>query len=483
MRVLPLLSFVLSVLLVSHTYAQPLAVKNTVRQTTAGAGVDTVRIGNVDCLVTPCGADIIDRAISQHPKIKVDGGLPEVEADGTRRNPSGNPVPVKVKARVGGAATAKIIGKVIAKQIPGIGLAIDIQQAAQEMGFNLERDSDGTVQVKKKDPMLCTVAPCPTVYTATLSAFNPSKTSTGSTAVAACAGLSGAGPSRGSPGHTLTITAVLSCGNIQYTSTQGSCCGGSMAAAVTSSVPLPVVAPWEPATQQEFLDAIAAKSGWPSTSKIGNALSVASQETGDAIEVIPSSQTTSGPASSPGTTSVTNNTTDNSTTTNTTTHNHSYAGDTITTNNSTTSITINNTTGAVTNSTTTTTNNSSSAPAPDVETCGLPGKPPCKLDETGTPVYDPEKFKLDTAKLDQEALDLRNKVKGAEDKGMFSNWGQFFSLPALRECEPLHLPEYYGYQLPSMDVCPGAEWLRNLMGFVWAVAGFAFCFKSVQDAI
>lgn len=53
-----------------------------------------------------------------------------------------------------------------------------------------------------------------------------------------------------------------------------------------------------------------------------------------------------------------------------------------------TTITTNNTTGSTTTNTTTINNNGTPSPAPasvSVVTCGLPGKPPCKMDETGTP--------------------------------------------------------------------------------------------------
>lgn len=120
---------------------------------------------------------------------------------------------------------------------------------------------------------------------------------------------------------------------------------------------------------------------------------------------------------------------------------------------------------------------------PDPVACGLPGTPACKLDESGTPDYDPAKMQLDKAKLDADSAAQRNVIRGEADKGMFSQFGSLFVLPSLRACEPLQLPVYSGYALPSMDICPGAEWLRGLMGFVWAAAGLAFCFRSVQGVI
>lgn len=120
----------------------------------------------------------------------------------------------------------------------------------------------------------------------------------------------------------------------------------------------------------------------------------------------------------------------------------------------------------------------------DIDTCGLPGKPPCKIDETGTPKFDPKTMELDKTTLDSASKSQRDTVASTTDKvSMFNPFSQFFILPPLSSCTPIAMPMYAGQQIASMDVCPAAEWLRGLMGFVWAAAGFAFVFRTVQDVI
>lgn len=120
----------------------------------------------------------------------------------------------------------------------------------------------------------------------------------------------------------------------------------------------------------------------------------------------------------------------------------------------------------------------------DIQTCGLPGKPKCQIDETGTPKYDPKTMELDKATLDAASKSQRETVSATTDKvSMFNPFSQFFILPPLSSCTPIAMPVYAGQQIASMDVCPAAEWLRGLMGFVWAAAGFAFVFRTVQDVI
>lgn len=119
-----------------------------------------------------------------------------------------------------------------------------------------------------------------------------------------------------------------------------------------------------PSTRQEFIDAVAAKSDWPTSSAIGKVFKSAIQS-GEVAPVEP--QTVTGPASTPGTT--TSSTTsgspavaptsgtstspgtsgspavDSITTTSTTTNNYKYDGNTITVTNTTVTNITNNTTG------------------------------------------------------------------------------------------------------------------------------------------
>lgn len=250
-----------------------------------------------------------------------------------------------------------------------------------------------------------------------------------------------------------------------------------------------------PSTVQELEDAIAQRPSWSPSSAVGRAL-VDALNSGESAAVEPVA--VSGPATSPGVSSQTNTANDpatnassnpannpnTSTTTQTQTNNHTYNGPSVTTTTTTSSTTINNSTGAVTNNTTTTTTPVLPTPSGDIVTCGLPGKPPCKIDEAGTPEYDPKKFELDKATLDPASKAQRDSVSSTTDKvSMFNPFSEFFLLPTLTTCTPIAMPVVAGQQIASMDVCPGAEWLRGLMGFVWAASGFLFVFRTVQDVI
>lgn len=107
-----------------------------------------------------------------------------------------------------------------------------------------------------------------------------------------------------------------------------------------------------PSDLDALTDAIAAKSGWPSTSALGRA-TVDAIKSGESLTVTP--QTVTGPATSPGPVTQTVNHTDDTTKTTTVTHNHTYSGPNVTTTTTTTTVTINNTTNEVIDSSTTTT--------------------------------------------------------------------------------------------------------------------------------
>lgn len=140
--------------------------------------------------------------------------------------------------------------------------------------------------------------------------------------------------------------------------------------------------PGVPATLQQLEDAIAAKSGWPSSSAVSRAVAQASNVTGDPVPV-EGPHTVSGPASSAPSTSTTTNP-DGSKSVTTTTNNYTYQGDTINTTTVTT-VTNYNTSNQVTGTTTTTTQ-----PPPEKATdCEKnPESNACRTDEFDTPEGD-----------------------------------------------------------------------------------------------
>jgi hypothetical protein len=420
--------------------------------------------------------------------LATDGG-PGVKASGSGqiKNPSGNAIPVGASGRVSGSAASGAIGRAIPKllkQVSGpLGVGMVLYDLAKELDFDLSKDDSGGLAVSKNDPTVCTVDPC---YSYSMSTPNVSASDREGVCSAWTSGWGAL-----NPGYFAVMTGTTTTGggagageciySKGYTS-NGEIFGTGYTTSISkSTVPAsPSVA--IQSTSQEFLDAVAAKSGWPSTSALSRALSDSVAATGEQLSITDTPSVT-GPSSSPGTTTTTNNTTNNTTTTSTTNYQHTYAGDTINTTTTTTNVTINNTTGDVIDNSTTTTQ--SAPPAEPFETCGLPGKPACKIDETGTPKYADveETLKLDKTTLDEASKAQRDTIQGNSDKGMFSSWSSLFTLPALRACEPVELPSYSGFVLGSYDVCPGAEWLRGLMAWVWAIAGFAFVFKTVEGVI
>jgi hypothetical protein len=178
------------------------------------------------------------------------------------------------------------------------------------------------------------------------------------------------------------------------------------------------------------------------------------------------------------------NTTAGTTTTSTETHNYTYNGSNVTVTTTTTNVTTDNSTGAVINQTTTTTSPETPAP-PQPAVCGGPGLPACnvKVDEAGTPQYDPDPFTLPESLQQQTEQQLEQIADTADKAGLFSDFASLFTLPPLRECAPVALPPLLGRELGSLNPCAGVDWLRGLMAWVWAVAGFLFCWGCVRESI
>lgn len=171
-----------------------------------------------------------------------------------------------------------------------------------------------------------------------------------------------------------------------------------------------------------------------------------------------------GPSSS--VVSVTNSTNPSGETfTTTKTENYNYNQDTISFSTSTT--TINNTTGAsYTNTTNTYTNPATPQTNQEIETCGLPGKPACKLDETGTP----------TAPEVNPVLDAQNAIKSLSDcvanitscAPEFPDLNWTFSFPS--GCSAISMDAFAPF-MTSIDVCRFQPVIHDIMSMIWAAAG------------
>lgn len=124
--------------------------------------------------------------------------------------------------------------------------------------------------------------------------------------------------------------------------------------------------------------------------------------------------------------------------------------------------------GNVIDTTTTTTtptdpSNPNSPQQEDLE-CGLPGTPPCKIDETGTPAP-PED---DGESVFRQAIPncLKTDWKTCFPELPDINWS--FRLPS--GCAPIPVPfERFGFS--AVNICPWQPMIHDLMSMLWAGAG------------
>lgn len=156
-----------------------------------------------------------------------------------------------------------------------------------------------------------------------------------------------------------------------------------------------------------------------------------------------------------------------STTTQTTTNNYQYGGTTVTTTTTTNNNTVNNFNGRVSQSSTTTDAPVLPEPAAEIVTCGLPGKPPCKIDETGTPEPD---TKLDPTKVTEDAFKKLKEFSEGPEKALPAlpslNWA--FRLPT--GCVPFSIPAFSPF-LQTIDICQFQPMFHDIMGMVWTIGG------------
>jgi hypothetical protein len=109
--------------------------------------------------------------------------------------------------------------------------------------------------------------------------------------------------------------------------------------------------------------------------------------------------------------------------------------------------------------------------APEIETCGLPGKPPCKIDEEGT-----AEFEEPEALFDPRDLDRQNMEEAVG--GVFVPTFGFIDAPPVAACTNVDLPNDMGV----FDICGPVEMIRSIMAYLWAIAGAWLCLGFIRDA-
>lgn len=160
----------------------------------------------------------------------------------------------------------------------------------------------------------------------------------------------------------------------------------------------------------------------------------------------------------------------------TTTTTATVTGDTITynTTNITNTTTVTGTdpvTGqpiTVTTTSTTTSEQTPNTPQPgeDLE-CGLPGTPPCKIDETGTPDTDQANFDEANQEIENFKSGLLAKIQEKLDE-ITHEWTWTFALPT--GCAALNFDTKVG-PVVQIDMCEHQPMIHDIMSMIWAAAG------------
>lgn len=254
------------------------------------------------------------------------------QSSGSLGLPGGRSVPITGRAPLSPAAYSKAIARAAARILPGVSTAAAIWDLLDDLGYS--KDEEG---FKRADPTICTVAPCYEYQNQYVAGTGWYSTYT-----------QAAEQFLGRPWYGQTICAVVVAGPESANLFYGQTCSNIYGApALSRRLGTPSTSNKVSATEQELADAIAAQSGWPAGSKIGDAIKEAIEH-GETIPVPAPSEIT-GPASAPG-----------PSTTSSTTHRDAQGNPTgVTT--SVTNVTYNisygpNTVTVISNSTTTTTN-------------------------------------------------------------------------------------------------------------------------------
>ena len=103
---------------------------------------------------------------------------------------------------------------------------------------------------------------------------------------------------------------------------------------------------------------------------------------------------------------------------------------------------------------------------PEIEVCGLPGTPACKIDETGTPEAKEDTAEADAKKALKPLDDLIANPQSALPTLPTINWA--FTLPS--GCAPIALPAFDPW-LQEIDVCAFQPMFHDIMTFVWVLGG------------
>ncbi len=405
-----------------------------------GVGKQTIGYGSGGQLVVGQGV----------PQISTAGGPVLVDRGIPLRNNSGGQITANARISIPPA----VLGRVLVRGMGAlsvVGAGIALYDVAQELGFSFSNAS-GDMVVQKQNPLACAVAPCYSYQARSITGFAPNPLAAARLAVGNTASIGGCG----------TITSVS--WNGLYGSAarwSATCTAGSISnqAFYNFTPRAPDTDSMLPSSVEELETAIAAKSGWPSGSRVSQA--VADATALQPADPFPATPQVTGPATSPGSTSTTANP-DGSTTTTTTTHNHTYTGPTI----NTTTQTITSTCTGGSCNTTTTTETPKLDEQPFTMPCGVVGTPACavKVDETGMPTAE----SVDGERLRDLEDENRAWIDGLVAANPFPDINWAFELPTA--CGLIPTPAF-APAMESIDVCQFQPIFHDVMSVVWVLGG------------
>lgn len=119
----------------------------------------------------------------------------------------------------------------------------------------------------------------------------------------------------------------------------------------------------------------------------------------------------------------------------------------------------------------------------DVETCGLPGKPACKIDETGTPTGQ----KTETATETTQAMDSAAKTQTDGVNTVLNgekpetNWFGWLPQIPRSECKPISVSPLE--VTVEVDWCPAVGYMQVLSTAIWSFTLLGFSVAEVRDAL
>lgn len=303
--------------------------------------------------------------------------------------PGGKVMDVTGKAPLSPAAYGRAIARAAGRALPGVATAAAIWDLLDDLGYT--KDADG---LKRADPTICTVAPCYEYQG--FAGMNGTVQPWRSSLSQACNDSIGRSWS-GVPVASAVPVAPSYC-NLTLTNGQTHLWQAGQRTATPSSGNI------VPATEDELADAIASQSGWPSGSRIGDAIKEAIEH-GETLPVPQPSEVT-GPSTLPGTSTTTQTTvrdaqgnpTGVTNVTTNTTYNFNYGPNTVTTTVITTTTTTN---PDGTTETTTDEKEDEEEPrdpcedTPDLITCGKLDNPDTEVPKTTKALtYAPEELGL-----------------------------------------------------------------------------------------